>query len=188
MTKLEDPDSVAWGLRWAAEISSRYHRRRATWLSNLDFILNVVQMLSATAAFVELSRGIPGRIAAAGTVLVAICALIQIVGRLGKASLDHELLMKDWCDLLTEIEVTTPSVEVVEVWARRRGELNKSHVGELKALAVVAENEAATALGIPGRQRHIAMLQWLLMHLLTIQRSFPVAPDVYPPVPDNPVE
>lgn len=137
-------------MRWAAEFSSRYHRRRAAWLNNVDFVLNLVQMVSATAAFVELTRGTPGRLAAAGTLLIALCALLQIVGRLGKAATDHELLMRQWCDLLTEVETSEASAATIKRWLTRKGELNKSHVGELRAVAVAAENEAASALDTPG--------------------------------------
>lgn len=142
-------------------------------------------MVSATAAFVELSRGAPGHIAAAGTLVVALCAFVQIVGRLGKAAIDHELIMKGWCDLLTEVDTMKVDAKSVAGWMRRKGELNKAHVGELRALAVAAENEAASALGVSGRQRRIYLVQWWLMHFLTFQRSFPVAPDVYPPAPDQ---
>lgn len=185
MSDKTDLERDRWNLRWAAEISSRYHRRRATWLNNVDFVLNIVQMVSATAAFVELSRGVPGRVAAAGTLVVALCALVQIVGRLGKAAIDHELIMKGWCDLLTEIDTLKVDAKTVAGWMRRKGELDKAHVGELRALAVAAENETASALGVSGRQRRIYLLQWWLMHFLTFQRVFPVAPDVYPPAPDQ---
>lgn len=180
-----DLERDLWEVRWAAEVSSRYHRRRATWLNNVDFILNMIQLLSATAAFVELTRGVPGPLAAIGTLLVGICALVQIVGRLSKAAIEHELQMKAWYDLLTETETMDASANLVSKWKRRRGELNKTHVGELRALAVAAENEAATALGISGRQRSIGSLQWWLMQLVTVQRVFPIAEDIYPPTPDS---
>lgn len=185
MNEAVDLGRDRWNIRWAAEISSRYHRRRATWLNNVDFVLNIVQMVSATAAFVELSRGVPGRIAAVGTLTVALCALVQIVGRLGKAAIDHELIMKGWCDLLTEIDTSKLDAKSVGEWMRRKGELDKAHVGELRALAVAAENETASALGVSGRQRRIHLVQWWLMHLMTVQRVFPIAPDVYPPTPDQ---
>lgn len=178
-----DLEGERWNLRWVAELSSRYHRRHATWLNNVDFVLNIVQMLSATAAFVELTRGAPGWVAAAGTVIVGLCALTQVIGRLGKAALDHELLMRDWCDLLTEIETNNATEDLIKKWMKRRGELNKLHVGELRALAVAAENETATALGVMGRQRHISRLQWWLMHIVTVQRRFPSTPDINPAPP-----
>lgn len=186
MSNREDIEQLRWEVRWAAEVSSRYHRRRAAWLNNVDFILNVFQMLSATAAFVELARGAPSLIAAIGTAVIALCALIQILGRLGKAALDHELLMKEWCDLLTEAETTDPDSEVISKWMRRRGELNKIHVGELRALAIATENETASALGVSGRQRSIGRLQWILMHILTFQRHFPAISDLSLPAPKEP--
>lgn len=183
MTDQSSLEADCWELRWAAEISSRYHRRHAAWLDNADFVLNVIQVLSATAAFIELTRGAPSWIASVGTLTIVTCALIQILGRLSKTSLDHELLMRDWCDLLTEIETDEPTISRVNVWKRKRGELNKHHVGELRGLAVAAENEAATALGVLGRQRQIRWWQWLFLHVATLQRTFPVGPDIYLPTP-----
>jgi hypothetical protein len=180
-----DLEEERWQVRWAAEVSSRYHRRRATWLNNVDFLLNLIQMVSATAAFVDLTRGTSGHLAAAGTLLIAICALLQIVGRLGKAATDHELLMRQWCELLAEVETTDASPTVIKRWLLRKGELNKLHVGELRAVAVAAENEAASALGVPDRQRHIGRLQWLLMHVVTIQRKFLHSPDFNPAAPSK---
>lgn len=175
MSEERDLEDERWQLRWAAEVSSRYHRRRAAWLGNVDFVLNIVQMLSGTA----------GRLAAVGSVVVVLCSLVQIVGRLGKATLDHELLMRQWCDLLTDIEANSATERGVAAWVRRKGQLNKAHVGELRALAVAAENEAASALGTPGRQRSIGRLQWLLMHVVSYQRTFPPAPDLYPVPPQQ---
>lgn len=183
MSEERDLEEERWQLRWAAEVSSRYHRRRAAWLGNVDFVLNIVQMLSGTAAFIALTNGTPGRLAAIGSVIVVLCSLVQIVGRLGKATLDHELLMRQWCDLLTDIEAKSATEEAVGTWVRTKGELNKAHVGELRALAVAAENEAAFALGAPGRQRIIGRVQWLLMHIVSYQRSFLPAPDLYPAAP-----
>ncbi len=185
MSEARDLEEERWQLRWAAEVSSRYHRRRAAWLGNVDFVLNIVQMLSGTAAFIALTSGTPGRLAAAGSVIVVLCSLVQIVGRLGKATLDHELLMRQWCDLLTDIEANSATEESIATWVRTKGELNKAHVGELRALAVAAENEAASALGAPGRQRSIGRLQWLLMHVVSYQRTFPPAPDLYPVAPQQ---
>lgn len=89
--------------------------------------------------------------------------------------------MKGWSDLLIELDTKNPDRDTVKEWIRRKGQLNQAHVGELRALAIAAENEAASALGVPGRQRKIGWPQWLLMHMFTFQRDFQPLADQIPP-------
>jgi len=56
IVKLEE---CRWQLLYRAEYSSRYHRRRAAFLSNLDTLFTLVTIVAGASAFGDLMAGSP---------------------------------------------------------------------------------------------------------------------------------
>jgi hypothetical protein len=181
----EKLEQDAWACTWASEISSRYHRYRASYLKTVDTIINISQLLGASAIAVEILGNSPSIVSKISAFIIAFLAILQIVLDIGSNAAKHSHLMGEWLDLLDETELLPHTNENVQKWTRRRTFLNKSNTIELRALAIYAENIAASARGISGRQRHINHAQHFLKQIVTFQRDFPSVPDTSPPAPSD---
>jgi hypothetical protein len=118
--------------------------------------------------------GTPGWLAKAGTALVALISIAQIVLRLGSKASAHEKWLQRWNSLQSEMTLNTgPEEADIKRWVDEKTELETECVGELRALCWDCENAAARVMDLPGRQVEITPLQRLLLHFGTFQRCFP---------------
>lgn len=145
---------------------------RADRLHKIDFALNLVQLVGATTVGTALLAKASTEISQVASAVVVLCALFQIVGKVGRAASDHERLMEKWSDLDRDIVTGTESEESVRTWYNRFSELNKSHMGRLPVLEVIASNDAARALGFPDQIRAISYRQSLFRHLISSNSEF----------------
>ena len=163
-----------WELIWKAEYSSRYHRRRAAFLSNTDTFINVINVMAGASAFGALLAEAPTMLSKFGTAIVVLLSLLQILLRLGANSAAHAQWLGRWTTLLAELRSKTAPTEIdLEKWFHESAMIESQCVGELRALCYACENAAARALGVPDREVEIKWWQRLIMHLVTIQSSFP---------------
>lgn len=180
----EELEECRWQLLYRAEYSSRYHRRRAAFLSNLDTLFTLITIAAGASAFGDLVAGSPGWLAKMGAATVTVISLIQVILRLGPAGAAHAQWMKRWGRLYAEIFLqTSPTADDVRRWTEERAAIEEECIGELRALVFDCEDAAARAMSIPGRQHRIMRLQRLLIHFGTFQQEFPLVPDQGPVSP-----
>jgi hypothetical protein len=164
---------------YRAEYSARYHRRRATFLTNLDTLLTLVTIVAGASAFAQLVTGAPGWLSKLGAATVTLISLAQVILRLGPQGTAHAQWMKRWMALQTTMGVTVePKPEDVRDWTMEQAAIETECVGELRALRIDCEDITARVMAIPGRQHRIGRFQRLFFHFGTWQQEFPVVPDI----------
>lgn len=167
-------DTKRFQLLYAAELSARYHRRRATFLTNADTATNAITLCAGASSLGGLLAKATGPWPVGMAAIVTFTSILKIVTRLGSSANLHAGWFRRWSGLLTEIElIEHPDEVTVAKWMRDRGELDRDCVGELRALCVDCENITAKKLEVEGRQRRIDRLQRTLMQFGTWQRDFP---------------
>ncbi len=170
----EELEECRWHLLYRAEYSSRYHRRRAAFLTNLDTLFTLITITAGASAFGDLVGGSPGWLAKAGAAVVTLISLVQAILRLGSAGMTHVQWLKRWSRLQTEITLNTdPDEADIKGWMTEKASIEEDCVTELRALVLDCEDAAARVLGIAGRQHRIWSLQRLLIHFGTFQQTFP---------------
>jgi hypothetical protein len=174
----DEAEECRWQLLYKAEYSSRYHRRRAAFLKNLDTLLTLVTIIAGASAFGDLVAGSPGWLAKLGAATVTVIGLCQAILQLGAAGMTHTQWLKRWSRLQASISLNTaPSAVDVRQWTEERVAIEEECVAELRALTLDCENVAAKVLGVEGRQRNIRSPQRLLIHFGTFQQRFPLIAD-----------
>ncbi|MEG3087727.1 hypothetical protein [Sphingomonas sp. PB4P5] len=182
----DELEECRWRLLYSAEYSSRYHRRRAAFLTNLDTFLTLLTVVAGASAFGDLVAGSPTWLSKVGAATVTIISLVQVVLRLGSAGTVHAQWLKRWNRLNASISLnTTPTAADVAQWTSERAAIEEECVAELRALTLDCEDAAARVLEIPGRQHRIHPVQRFLIHFGTFQQTFPYMPDTSPPVADQ---
>lgn len=174
----EERQDERFGLLYCAEYSTRYHRRRAHFLGNLDTLLNLITAVSGASTVVDLAAGTPGWIAKVGAALITAISITQILLRIGAHASAHTQWMKRWTKLQTDIKLTPePNNAQISAWLEEKADIETDCVGELRALCNDCENAAAKVMRLEGRQVRIKPLQRLLLHFGTYQSDFPPVPD-----------
>lgn len=157
-------------LLFAAEVATRYHRRRATFLADSDRLLTFFQLLAGASAFGTLITAGGTLFAQWATALVTGAATIQAVFGMSVAACGHEGWLKRWSDLLVDIRLNVnPDAATLASWERQRAMIEQEHVGELRALERDCHNKARRALGWQGEEKQIGFVQRLLIQVV----SFP---------------
>lgn len=170
-------------LLYSAEMSARYHRRRATFLTNADIATNAITLCAGATSLGGLMAKITGPWPVAMAAVVTLTSIIKIVTRLGSAANSHTAWFRRWSSLLTELELSDgPSWELLAKWRQEQGEIERDCVAELRALCIDCENVTARKLGVEGRQRRIGWWQRRLIQIGTWQAVFPIVPDVADPI------
>lgn len=165
-------------LRYRAEYSTRYHRRRAAFLGNLDTVLTLLTIAAGATTFGELVAGSPGWLSKAGAAAITLMSLAQVILRLGPQAAAHTHWLKRWTEIQTATILTTsPQPEDIRGWTVAATNIETECVGELRALCIDCENVAAQVMKIPNRHRRIQPLQKLFIHLGTWQQVFPNVKD-----------
>lgn len=165
-------------LRYRANYSARYHRRRATFLTNLDTVLTLTTLMAGASAFGALVVDSPTWISKIGAATVSLISLAQVVLKLAPQGAAHTEWLKRWHALQSEVVLTSsPTLEQIQRWTRETDAIETECIGELRALAFDCEDAAARAMGIVGRQHKIHWAQRVFIHFGTFQQSFPLAAD-----------
>lgn len=187
MTKDEILDE-RYNVLYCAEYSSRYHRRRANFLGNLDTLLNLLTVAAGASAFGDLVAGSPGWLAKTGAALVTLISLSQVILRLGSHAAAHAQWLKRWNALLSNIKLhPKPTEPQLAAWLEERANLETDCVSELRALCYDCENAAARFMKLQNRQVEIKGWQRLIIHFGTLQITFPRVPECPLPRPVDPV-
>ena len=177
----DDCLDLQYQLRYRAEYSTRYHRRRAAFLGNFDTLLTLLTIAAGATTFGELMSGTPGWLSKIGAAAVTLMSLAQVILRLGPQASAHVHWLKRWTELQTSIILTRcPTPNDIQQWTVLATTIETECVGELRALCRDCENIAARVMNIPNRQCQIHPVQKLLIHFGTWQQSFPTIAD--PPV------
>lgn len=174
-----------WHIQYAAEYSTRYHRRRSAFLTNFDKLLTLITVVAGASAFGDLVAGTPGWLAKTGAATVTILSLVQVLLGIGPAGMLHAQWLKRWSKLLTTVTLNTqPTMADIKAWMEERASIEEECVAELRALQIDCEDAAARVHQIEGRQRKISRLQRLLIHFGTFQQNFERLP-APPALPEN---
>jgi hypothetical protein len=162
-------------LQFAAEVSWRYHQRRAAFFSKLDLAINWVTVVSSAGAFLFLFGGDRAVLVQVLSALVTLLSLAQIVCGVGRAAVKHECWYSEWRELLAEIQTSaSPSQTRIGEWIRKRRAIETEYPNELRALEVDCRNQAIVALGLD--EAEIRVIHWwqkCLLHVVSIQSDFP---------------
>jgi hypothetical protein len=177
----DELEDCRWQLLYRADYSSRYHRRRAAFLTNLDTLFTLVTVIAGASAFGDLVAGSPGWLSKVGAATVTVLGLAQALLRLGPAGMMHTQWLKRWSRLHAAVSLnTSPTLDQVRTWTEERASIEEECVAELRALVLDCEDAAARTLRIPDRQHKISRWQRLLIHFGTFQQVFPYLADPTP--------
>ena len=165
-------------LLYSSEMGSRYHRRRASFLTYFDTAANALILVASATAFggiVGADKGVFPALIAAGITLISI---LQVVTRPSSAASDHTGWFRRWSSLLEEIELNeAPDNRILSAWTSIARAIERECVAELRALCIDCENITARRLNVPGRYRRIWTLQRWTMQIGTWQWNFPFETD-----------
>lgn len=163
-----------WQLLYRSEYSTRYHRRRAAFLTNLDTLLTLVTITAGASAFGDLVAGTPGWVAKLGAAVVTIISIAQVILKLGPAGIMHTAWLKRWNSLHTDLSLNTdPNAADIKRWTIEKATIEEECVGELRALCIDCEDATARVLHLQDRQHYIHPMQRLLIHFGSFQQRYP---------------
>lgn len=169
-------------LSYRADYSSRYHRRRASFLSLLDTASNIVAIIAGTSVFVSLIQGGSVLLAQLAGLTVSALAILQVVIGFGPLGARHAEWMRAWDRLANDIRATpVPTEKDLRKWHDQRAEIEGECVNELRALGYDCENQTRTHMGITDGIVNIGRWQRAFIQIGTFQREFPEAANAIPP-------
>ena len=159
-------------LLFDAEMSVKYHRRRATFLERSGQIMSVAILVGGATAFAGMFGS--GDVAAKiGGAIIAALGIIQIVFQPDRCAAEHRNWLRAWGALLTDIKQSvSSSPEEVAAWEARKIVIEGECVGEMRALQEDCYNRTMAALNWPGTPTRITFLQRRLMQVLSFENSF----------------
>lgn len=146
-----------------------YHQARRRWFEAWSRWLNFVVVLLGTAAAGALAASFPGGVAGLG-VATALVGAAQLAFDFSGKARDHQVLQRDYYDLLARIEaVTDAGPEALAAW---RGDMIRLAAGEpptLRAVDAKAFNDALGALEFYPEGERLIVPWWHrpFAHLLT---------------------
>jgi len=160
-------------LLFAAEMSARYHRRRAAFLETTNNSLNFLTLAGGAGAFVSLYGAGTG-IAKALALVLALIGIIQIVFSPQANAMKHKQWLIQWSDLIREIALTpSPTPQQLDDWLRRRVAIETECVVELRALQADCFNRTSRAMGL--EETHNYELRWwhrMFMQVIRFEHAF----------------
>lgn len=169
-------------LTYRAGYSSRYHRRRSSFLTLIDTLSNIIAILSGSSVVLTLTQGGPVFIAQMAGLVVTALAIMQIVIGFGPLGARHAEWMRAWDKLANDIRAKpNPTERDLRHWHDRRAEIEGECVSELRALGYDCENQTKTHMGIAQGHVRIGRLQRLFIQIGTFQGEFPEIVNPVPP-------
>jgi hypothetical protein len=180
----EELADCRWHIQFAADYSSRYHRRRSAFLTSMDKLLTLITVAAGATAFGDLVAGSPSWLSKVGAALVTLLSLFQALLGIGPAGMLHGQWLKRWSRLLTSINLNTdPTLVDVRAWMEEKAAIEEECIAELRALQIDCEDASARFYEVQGRQHRIEWWQRMLFQVGTFQQEFPIIPDRSPPLP-----
>ncbi|WP_332811301.1 hypothetical protein [Sphingomonas sp.] len=160
-------------LRFAVEMSIRYHRRRAAFLEATNNLLNLMTLAGGAGAFVSLFG--PGTLLAKLlAVLVTGIGIIRIVYSPQACAIRHKEWLSRWMNILHEIKMADAvTIPVVADWTKRTFAIEGECVIEMRALQADCYNRTARALSRSDEYNYdIRWWHRLFMHVIRFEHAF----------------
>lgn len=158
---------------FVAEMSSRYHRRRAAFLDRVNLSLTFFSLVAGTGAFVSLF-GTSTAIAKVATLAITFASIIQIVYRPEACSNQHKAWLGRWLDMLTALRAQpSPEGPALERWIREIGAIERECVGEMRALQADCYNRTVRALNLDIANNY--RLRWyhrIFLQIVSFEHAF----------------
>lgn len=160
-------------LLFSAEMSVRYHRRRAAFLERLGMLLNLSTLIGGAGAFLSLVGGESTHIAKVATLIITVIGIIQAVYRIDSAASDNRQWLNEWLTILTEIySEESPSAGKLANWRERKHRIEAQCVSELRALQVDCYNKTIDYMQLDAPHVPIRRYQKALMQLYPFETAF----------------
>lgn len=145
-------------LLFAAEVSVRYHRRRATFLERSNLALTLATLVAGGGAFVSLF-GEGNLFAKVAALIVSAITLVQLVYTPEACAARHRQWLRDWLQLLQDIRShPEPGEDQLRGWIATRYRIEGECVGEMRALQADCYNKAVAALS--KSDEHNYRIRW----------------------------
>jgi hypothetical protein len=155
-----------------AEMSAKYHRRRAAFLERAGKAMSITILVGGAGAFASL-YGANTIFAQAATACVALIGIIQIVTQTDRCAANHSNWLREWNRMLVEINQTPdPTAQQLAAWNAKRYDLESECVGEMRALQEDCYNRTMAALDRDGVPTKITRWQRLWMQLFSFENAF----------------
>lgn len=158
-------------MEFHAQVSVRYHRRRAAFLERCSALMSVVILLGGAAAFV----GVVGEatlFAKIVTLAIVGVGVIQIVFQTDRWAAAHRQWLRQWSDMLAEIrKASAPDQHQIGRWIDRQIVIEADCVGEMKALANDCYNRTMNALQRDGDPFKITPWQRFWMQFFSFENA-----------------
>lgn len=162
-----------YSLAYRADYSSRYHRRRASFLNAVDKAANLFVIVAGTSAFVSLVGTENVLLPKVAAVAVTIVTIAQVILGIGASGARHEEWMRRWDRMANEIRASpNPTASELQAWDNARASIEGECVSELRALTISCENDARAFLGTQEGIRKVNRLQRFCIQLGTFQNEF----------------
>lgn len=134
---------------FSAELSVRYHRRRASFLEVSGSLASLVTVIGGAGAFLSLLGGDNTAVAKIATFALTVVGTIQLVFKTDTAAAAHKQWLKQWSRMLQEIKTNeNPSPEMIAGWVKERYSIESDCITELRALQVDCFNRTVKALDL----------------------------------------
>ncbi|MEG3089512.1 hypothetical protein [Sphingomonas sp. PB4P5] len=155
-----------------AEMSVRYHRRRATFLDRTSAGMSVIILAGGASAFGSLF-GTSTVFAQVVTLILAVVGLIQVIFQVDRAAADHRRWLKEWLSLVQQIKSNDdPAEGRIREWQKRQYEIEAECVGELRALQVDCFNRTVAALDLDADQTAMRWWHRAFIQVISFESSF----------------
>ena len=125
-----------------------------------------IVLLSSGTLVTLLNDAANQKLCAAASVIVTVLATLDLVVGFSRRAKDHEVLYKQFHDLLIDIQ-TTPelNLEILNHWKRRRLNIEADEPPIYRALDISCHNEEAQAQGFSRHERRdIPYFERVFMH------------------------
>jgi len=165
---------VADELNFAVEKSLRYHQRRRAFYDGWHRIIMFALILIGSASFADVVTHLSFytiTISGWGGLVVAALAALDLVFSLGDKARDHEILHRRFTDLAISIRTEAETPERLQLWERRRLEMETDEPPIFWALEASCDNEVIKAWGRDVKNGLVALSPWqrLMMNYLRFQ-------------------
>jgi hypothetical protein len=159
---------------FSAEMSVRYHRRRASFLELVGAVASLVTVIGGAGAFLTLLGGDSTLVAKIATFLLTFVGTVQLVFKTDTAAAAHRQWLKQWSRMLQEIKTNDkPRPSDIAAWLAERYAIEADCVTELRALQVDCYNRTVKALNLADD--HLLKVRWYhrrLIHVWSFEGDF----------------
>ena len=156
-----------------AEMSARYHRRRAAFLERISMLMTLINLIGGAGAFLSLIGGNSTLVAKCATLVITIIGIIQAVYRIDGAASDNRQWLSEWLGMLNDIySKENPTAQDISKWIEKRHQIEAKCICELRALQEDCYNKTMMALNRGGDPVKIKWFQKLFMQIYSFENGF----------------